>query len=185
MSGRDYYLRNREKCIEQSKKYNHSKRNDPEFQARKRASDKRWKEANKDRVRALNRKSQTNRKEKRRAEYKEWAERNKEHLAERRRQYYENNKDREDRLNRQWRENNPDKVRAAWERRRRAIRRATPHWVNRAELHEVFKNCPSELVVDHIVPVQGRNVSGLNVPWNLCYVTRRANIIKGNRHETG
>ena len=35
--------------------------------------------------------------------------------------------------------------------------------------------------VDHIIPLKGRDVSGLHVPWNLRIVARSENSRKGNR----
>jgi hypothetical protein len=61
------------------------------------------------------------------------------------------------------------------------VKHATPSWVDRQQLHAIFLNCPKGMSVDHIVPIRNKNVCGLNVPWNLQYLTKSENSQKGNR----
>jgi 5-methylcytosine-specific restriction endonuclease McrA len=70
-------------------------------------------------------------------------------------------------------------------------KKATPRWLTTEHLEEM-KNLYllSEMQaadtglahhVDHIVPIMGKTVCGLHVPWNLQVITQEANLKKGNR----
>jgi len=73
-------------------------------------------------------------------------------------------------------------------RRRIAIQLATPSWADAAEAKAVYAECrkmnverPAAMYeVDHIVPIQGKDVCGLNVHWNLQIIPRNANRKKSN-----
>lgn len=105
-----------------------------------------------------------------------------------------------------WREKNPERVaihkqtakgkykvqkNANTALRRASIRMRTPKWLS-ADDFWVFEQA-YELAqiraklfgfgwhVDHIVPLQGKMVSGLHVPWNIQVIPGALNIKKGNR----
>jgi len=50
-------------------------------------------------------------------------------------------------------------------------------------VREFYKKCPKNMVVDHIIPIFGENVSGLTVINNLQYLTKSENCIKANKFE--
>lgn len=68
---------------------------------------------------------------------------------------------------------------------------ATPSWLTEgqlmdmARLHELCRKfeqlMPAKYHVDHSIPLQGKTVCGLNVPWNLQILEAKANIRKGNK----
>ncbi len=58
---------------------------------------------------------------------------------------------------------------------------ATPKWVDREAICMFYANKPPGMAVDHIIPLNGKIVSGLHVPWNLQYLHPVLNAIKGNR----
>ena len=60
-------------------------------------------------------------------------------------------------------------------------RKRKPLWANWQEIRRIYDNCPPGYAVDHIVPLRGKNVSGLHVENNLQYLTREENSRKGNK----
>ena len=89
-----------------------------------------------------------------------------------------------------WKQNNQDQVYSNTAKRRAAKLNRTPFWLNDGQLFEmesVYKYCASlraiglDYEVDHIIPLQGKTVSGLHAPWNLQVITASENAAKGNR----
>ena len=94
-------------------------------------------------------------------------------------------------INRAWRVKNPAKSNAITAKRRAIKLNATPAWLV-AEDYDRISAMYAEAArltretgivhhVDHIIPLQGKSVSGLHVPWNLRVITASANASKGNK----
>lgn len=73
-------------------------------------------------------------------------------------------------------------------RRRLKEKLATPKWAVIKAIREFYKNAARISVetgiphhVDHIYPLQGRNVCGLHVETNLQIISGVVNIAKGNK----
>ena len=97
--------------------------------------------------------------------------------AKRSKEYKENNKE-EIRKNNKiavsiYKKKNPGKIKAQDAKRRAAKLLRTPIWITSAELlliEEFYNNCPIGYHVDHIYPLQGKEISGLHVLSNLQYL---------------
>lgn len=88
---------------------------------------------------------------------------------------------------RKWRKDHPDRNRLKKANERAVKYQAMPKWLtaeDRVELRLIYKNCPDGFHVDHIIPLRGKEVRGLHVPWNLQYLTPEENMKKNNKVST-
>lgn len=58
----------------------------------------------------------------------------------------------------------------------------TPPWANLVKIKEIYNNCPIGYHVDHIIPLRGKNISGLHVETNLQYLPAKDNLEKSNKY---
>ena len=89
-----------------------------------------------------------------------------------------------------WREENRDRHCAHRAKRRATKLHATPSWLTEDQNQQIqmFYKEAARLTeetgikhhVDHIIPLQGENVRGLHVPWNLQVLSATENLSKGN-----
>lgn len=169
---------------DQDRKNKWSKANSAKIKIRQHA----YKLANPDRVKASKNK---------------WIQNNPDYIA----SYYKNNTSKIKARTKIWKNANPERVKAsnaasvkanptamnaATAKRRSAKLQRTPKWLTYLQFEHVkmlyeaasamTKETGVEFNVDHIVPLQGKNVSGLHVPWNLQVLPKKENCNKGNKH---
>ncbi len=140
---------------------------------------RKWYKENPDKVKEISRLYRLNNKEKVRAAKEKWRK---------------NNMEKYNAWGRKWRKANPAKViqyarehkkEILFSTRKRQAKKlnATPTWANQEIIKDIYKNCPEGYEVDHIIPLQGKTVSGLHVENNLQYLTKSKNRIKHNKFD--
>lgn len=93
----------------------------------------------------------------------------------------------------QYRKSNRAKVNATDAAKIKNRKNATPKWLDAdqwTKIEEFYELALARTLdtgtkhhVDHIVPIKGKRVSGLNVPWNLQVLTAKENMRKHARFE--
>jgi 5-methylcytosine-specific restriction endonuclease McrA len=86
---------------------------------------------------------------------------------------------------------NPDYYKELTNARRRRFRQATPKWLSAEQKLEIrlkyrlaielSRRLGVPHAVDHSVPLQGEEVCGLHVPWNMEVITQEQNLKKSNK----
>ena len=86
-----------------------------------------------------------------------------------------------------WEAANPGKVLAKAAKRRAAELRSMPKWADKEKIEKVyalaarFRSLGCDFHVDHVIPLQGRNVCGLHVHNNLEIIEASKNRSKSNQ----
>lgn len=121
----------------------------------------------------------------------EWKLANKVKVAEYDKQWQQQNKDKKAKNYKNWQVNNRAKVNSYNSYRRALELQATPSWLTESQklhiecrysLATMFSNNTGEPYhVDHIIPLNGKTVCGLHVPWNLQVIPAKENLRKSNR----
>ena len=122
---------------------------------------------------------------------KEWKLKNKDRTAAYDKLWQQSNKDKKSKNYKNWQVNNRHKVNTYNSKRRALEVNATPKWLNKEQQSQIdslywLAKLQNELTdechhVDHIVPLKGKTVCGLHVPWNLQVLTAKDNLSKSNK----
>ena len=123
---------------------------------------------------------------------KEAYQKRKDRALARNREYYRENKERKLSYGKKHYQQNKSKYAEYTRTRQAKILQRTPDWLSedhKAELQDFYWLAKDLTAVsgetyhvDHIVPLQGDNVCGLHVPWNLQILPADINLSKGNRY---
>ena len=122
-----------------------------------------------------------------------WALANPEKASESKQKWRQENIETHNAINREWFANNKDK-RAAYQGKRKAAQlQRTPKWLTESDLRmiEAKYSLAAMLIretgilyhVDHIIPLQGKKVSGLHVFSNLRVIPATDNVKKSNSYQ--
>jgi hypothetical protein len=120
----------------------------------------------------------------RKSTYKKYREANRETINKKRILNYLSNPLKEYLWCKAWKDRNKEKVRFYAKTHQHRKTNRMPKWISKEQIKDmelVYRQCPKGYEVDHIIPLFGKNVSGLHVPENLQYLPKSENGHKTNK----
>lgn len=159
----------------------------------KKKSKKEWYDNNKPHVLEYARVYAKNNKERCAEAKKNWYIRNSVQLKQKAKQYHIDNVEHKREKAKEWKLLNRHRATAAQRKRELAKTKATPSWltdVDKMEIENFYwlakdleRVSGQKYHVDHIIPLKGKDVCGLHVPWNLQILPADINIEKSNNYK--
>lgn len=152
----------------------------------KKAADPEWRAERNAKVREYNKRPEVReRLKKQREERKDYHAKyqkdNAERIAEYQAEYREKNRDRLRDLDAEYYKKNKSKYVAYGAKRKAAQLQRTPGWADMDAINFFYECCPAGFEVDHVIPMQGKNVSGFHIETNLQWLPISENRAKGNK----
>jgi hypothetical protein len=116
---------------------------------------------------------------------------NQEKVLAKKAEYRENNRESLRLKNKEYYEVNKDSYKDYRRARKKRLKVATPswltdqHWLEIEAIYNLARDCKlvsgQDYHVDHMVPIKGKNICGLHVPWNLQVLPADINQSKHNK----
>jgi len=122
--------------------------------------------------------------------HKKWYEKNKKKKLKQNKEWSLKNKKRHKQLRLDWYKDNKHKCLASYHKRKRALNTQVPKWYDHKKVLAIFKKASDmrakgkNVSVDHVIPLQAENVSGLHVHTNLKIISLSKNCGKKNKFDS-
>jgi len=171
-----YYQENIDKSREYSKKY--YQENTDKIRARH----KEYHQENVDKIKDYNKEYHQENVDKVKARHKEYSQKHKDRINA---YHKECRKEYRKEYNKEYRKKNRGQLIANNNNHRISKLHRVPKWLTNEQKQQImdfYVNCPKDMVVDHIIPLRGKYISGLHLPGNLQYLIPSENKHKRSKY---